>query len=125
MEHVKALIFDAYGTLISTGNGSVMATAEILRKRRCSHDAALVYARWKQVHREHVATLDEFVCERDIFGKDLRRLYEEFAIDGDPEEDVTIMLATLGKRTAFPETTKVLDLLRTKYRLYIGSNSDE
>lgn len=29
---MKAILFDVYGTLISTGNGSVNAAAEILKK---------------------------------------------------------------------------------------------
>lgn len=31
-EKMKAILFDVYGTLISTGNGSVNAAAEILKK---------------------------------------------------------------------------------------------
>jgi FMN phosphatase YigB (HAD superfamily) len=54
---------------------------------------------------------------------DLRKLYLEYDINGNPKDDVIIMLNTLGKRTVYPDTIEVLNKLRTKYKLYIGSIS--
>lgn len=44
----KLLIFDAYGTLISTGNGSIQATEKILALQDKHIDAKAFYKEWKQ-----------------------------------------------------------------------------
>ena len=49
---LKAIIFDAYGTLISTGNNSVKAAERILLlNKRPDISPAEVYGRWKKLHR--------------------------------------------------------------------------
>lgn len=74
----KLLIFDAYRTLFSTGNGSVKATEQILALQEKRIDAALFYAEWKKYHRKHIDACNdsEFLSEEDIFGMDLKKLYE-------------------------------------------------
>jgi len=69
--------------------------------------------------------LKYFAVEEDIFLMDLILLYKEYDIKGNPENDVKIMLDTLGKRNSFPETNVVLNSLRPNYQLFIGSNSDD
>ena len=122
---IKAIIFDAYGTLISTGNGSVRAAEKILALNgRSDIDPKEFYARWKVFHKIHMDDLDCFITEEKIFEKDLCELYNLYSINGDYEKDVRIMLDTLGKRKAFPETCEVLELLSQKYIVAIGSTSD-
>jgi 2-haloalkanoic acid dehalogenase type II len=121
---VKGIIFDAYGTLIDTGDGSILAVKEILSKNKREIDAKIFYQRWKYYHKKHIASLKTFIKEEDIFLMDLTALYKEYEIAGNPENDVKIMLNTLGKRNAYPETNLVLDVLRPRYKLFIGSTSD-
>ena len=120
---MKAIFFDVYGTLISTGNGSVTAAGEILRKNGSSIDPAAFYAMWKKLHKAHMREKG-FVPERQIFLEDLRALYMQFTICGNAEEDVQIMLRSLYDRRAFPETTAVLEKFRGKYKFIIASNTD-
>ena len=121
---VKGIILDAYGTLIDTGDGSIKAVKEILGKNNKDIDARTFYQRWKYYHKKHIDSLETFIKEEDIFLMDLTALYREYAIAGNPEIDVKIMLNTLGKRIAYPETNPVLDALRPEYQLFIGSTSD-
>lgn len=122
---IKAIIFDAYGTLISTGNGSVEAAKKILAlNRRGDIDPTEFYSRWKELHKKHKDTLDSFITEEKIFEKDLCELYNLYSINGDYKKDVQIMLDTLGKRKAFPESREVLALLSQKYIVAIGSTTD-
>ena len=121
---VKAIIFDAYGTLIDTGGGSIQAANEILSKNKSEIDVKLFYQRWKYYHKKHIDSLKYFIKEEDIFLMDLTALYQEYEIAGNPENDVKTMLNTLGKRIAYPETNFVLDALRPKCKLFIGSTSD-
>ena len=122
---LKAIIFDAYGTLFDTGTGSVEATAEILAV--CGRSDIVpreFYARWKQIHRSHTEMQDKFRTEEEIYHMDLKRLYEEYDIDSDPDEDVKIMLARQGTRIPYPETKRVLETLGKKLKLYVGSTTD-
>jgi len=122
---LRAIVFDAYGTLISTGDGSVRAAGEILRRNgRGDVEPKAFYARWKQLHREHMDAPGGFVREETIFRMDLRRLYAEYAIDGDSERDVQVMLDTLGRRSAFPEAREVLERLGERFEVCIGSTTD-
>ena len=62
---ITTIFFDVYGTLISTGNGSVKAAAEILKKAESDLDPKMFYARWKKLHKAHMQ--GEFRREEDIF----------------------------------------------------------
>lgn len=122
---IKAIVFDAYGTLISTGTGSVDATREILKKcGREDIDAEKFYSDWKKYHRFHIDGLQSFVPEEKIFRADLCALYKDYEIEGDADGDAEIMLATLGKRKAFDEVRSVLEALSRRFIICIGSTSD-
>ncbi len=120
----KAIIFDAYGTLISTGNGSVTAAGEILKKINVDMDPKVFYKKWKEFHKKQMNEMTEFVTEEVVFENDLKMLYEFYNLKGNYKEDIKIMLDTLDKRSAFDETNEVLNKLSKKYKIYIGSTTD-
>ena len=122
----RLLIFDAYGTLISTGNGSIEATKKILALQKKEIDAVAFYADWKKYHKKHIedANRTSFLTERDIFVKDLKALYEQYQIVRPYDIDVEIMLASLLNRNTFAETIEAVEQLRKKYRVVIGSTTD-
>ena len=122
---MKTIIFDAYGTLISTGTGSVDAAGRILaRNGREDIPAKDFYARWKHLHRLHMDAPGEFVNEETIFHMDLRALYAEFGFSRNADEDVELMLETLNNRAAFPESREVLEQLGRDHVVCIGSTTD-
>ena len=101
---LKAILFDAYGTLISTGDGSVRAAGEILAlNRRTDIEPTAFYGRWKKLHRQHIDSRAAFLTEEEVFLLDLCQLYREYGLTRDACQDVKVMLDTLGRRTAFPE----------------------
>lgn len=126
MQSKKLLIFDAYGTLISTGNGSLEATKKILELQEKEIDATIFYHDWKKYHRKHIDESNDsyFVCEQEIFSKDLKVLYEQYQISRPYEEDVKIMLDSLEGRKVFPEVIKTVEQLKKYYRVVIGSTTD-
>lgn len=123
----KLLIFDAYGTLISTGKGSLAAAEKILSLSQSHHihDEAF-YAQWKKLHRRNIDKANEsgFITECDIFAEDLAELYRMYGIDRPYADDVKVMLASLYGRKLFSETAGVISVLREKYRVVIGSTTD-
>ena len=115
----KLLIFDAYGTLISTGRGSVAACEQILALQDKEIDPGAFYADWKKLHRAHIdeSIAHGFLTEAEIFARDLAVLYEKYDIDRPHAEDIQIMLRSLYGRVAFPEVKETVRRLRELCRL--------
>jgi len=122
----KLLIFDAYGTLFSTGTGSVDATKKILSLQSQPLSPQQFYSQWKQMHRLHMDKANEsvFLPERKIFEKDLAALYQHHNICRPWQEDVHIMLQSLLGRKLYPDVKEAVHLLRTRFRMVIGSTTD-
>ena len=121
---IKAIIFDAYGTLISTGTGSVDATRAMLNHLNIALDPVEFYNEWKLVHKNHINNMIEFKSEYDIFIDDLDVLFKKYSINEIAENAVSFMIDSLTGRKAFPDTKNVLNLLSRQYTLCIGSTSD-
>ncbi|MBE6661319.1 MAG: HAD family hydrolase [Ruminococcaceae bacterium] len=121
---IKNIIFDAYGTLISTGDGSVKATEAIFYPHGLSETAAEIYREWKQYHRHHIDTLGEFVTEKEIFIRDLAKLYDKYHITSYAAVDVEPMIVSQYSRDLFLETRGVIDDLKLSYNIAIGSTTD-
>ncbi len=121
---IRYILFDAYGTLISTGTGSVDAARKILSNKNCSVTAEEFYSKWKILHRNHIDNLKSFCNEECIFELDLKELYEIYNINGDYRQNVSIMLETLGKRKVFDEVKDVLNVLSKSYTLCVASTTD-
>lgn len=123
---IKAIIFDAFGTLISTGSGSLDATGELLdTKKRRDIDASVFYAKWKKYHTDILIASDAFMREEIAFRKALVRLYDEYEIKGDGYRDADILINTFENRNLFPEVLKTVEYLKKDYMLCIGSNTDD
>lgn len=123
----KLVILDAFGTVISTANGSVEACERILALQPKPINAVRFYADWKKQHRKHLDKANEgaFLPERDIYADDLRELYRLYDIDRPCEQDVGLMLASLEGRRVFPEVIETVNRLREHFRVVIGSTSDD
>lgn len=122
----KLVILDAFGTVISTANGSVEACEKILALQPEPINAVSFYADWKKWHRKHIDKANEgaFLTEREIYVDDLRQLYRQYGINRPCEEDVKIMLASLEGRKVFPEVKETVSRLQKHFRVVIGSTSD-
>lgn len=74
---MKLIIFDVYGTLISTGTGSLDAVKKILALQDKDISPEEFYKEWKKQHRIHMdnANAKLFINEEAIFKLDLEQLY--------------------------------------------------
>lgn len=123
----KLLIFDIYGTLISTGSGSVDSCKKILALQDQNIDPVIFYSELKQLHRKHVNECIEnntFLCEWDIFENDLKTLYEKYNILRPYKEDIKILLKTQFNRKVFDDVIETINKLKEKFRVVIGSTAD-
>lgn len=120
----KAIIFDVYGTLISTGNGSIKAVKEILNQFDLQITDEDFYSEWKALNRGYKNS-DCFLSEREIFTQSLNDLYQKYNIISDYKNDVNIMLNTMFNRKIFEDTFIALKQLSKDFRLLIGSTTDD
>lgn len=121
---IKAILFDVYGTLLSTGSGSIEACRKILQTAKPEQDPEEFYAEWKILHKRHMASTSSFLAERKIFAEDLKELYRLYGIKRNAESDVKPMLESLYDRPAFAEVKERLAELEKHCALVIASNTD-
>jgi len=121
---IKALIFDCYGTLISTGDGSVNAAKMILDNLKVNIDPILFYKDWKKIHRENISNLKYFCKEKKIFINDLNSLFKIFNINANADKNIKPMLNSLYKRDFYDDVIINLKRLKKDFKIYIASNSD-
>jgi len=121
---IKGVFFDCYGTIISTGNGSVEAVKKILDSKDIKINAETFYKHWKIIHKDNQKNLIEFKNEKDIFIEDLRILYDHYNIKGNVENDIIHMLNSLYKRSFYNDSINCIKKLKENYKIYIASNSD-
>ena len=116
---IKNLIFDVYGTLVSTGKGSVKATAKIFREFGMEENAEEIYKKWKKYHKLNTTEIKGFKTERDIFVEDLRCLFAEYGIEADPEKKIGPMLESLYGREIFGDVKNSLEQIINKYLILL------
>lgn len=124
---IRTIIFDAYGTLFSTGTGSIDAASKILKAVGGQIEPKAFYSRWKELHRIHInGCIQEncFITEEELFKQDLKILYEEWGIISDYTKDVKPMLQSLTGRKLFDDVAEVIASLRESYTVAIGSTTD-
>jgi 2-haloacid dehalogenase len=121
---ITTIVFDAYGTLFDTADGSMRATREILLRNGVNCDAERVYARWKEYHKQTISSLSTFLREELVFIKGLELTYQDLGITGHAAEDVKIMLTTLHARSLFPDVLPCVNSLKGRFEIVIASNTD-
>lgn len=121
---IKCILFDVYGTLISTGTGSVDAAKRILNNKNAAVMPEEFYFEWKKIHRKNILNQTDFITEKQIFENDLKELFARYGIDGDYKKDVLYMINSLYSRKAYPETKTALKMLGKKYKIVIASTTD-
>ena len=121
---IKNIIFDVYGTLISTGTGSVDATRKIFEKYNIKKKKKDIYKKWKSIHKKNVREIKNFISEKQIFTKDLEELFDIYGIKDNPKIEIKPMIDSMYDRKLFEETESAVDKLSEKYSIAIGSTTD-
>ncbi|MDE6209244.1 MAG: HAD family hydrolase [Lachnospiraceae bacterium] len=122
---VRHIIFDCFGTLINTGDGSIKAVEQIL-SNVCSHeDTKEFYAYWKKVKKQMTDNSD-FINEKTLFKLSLEETFVHYGICANASEEVKPMIQSLfAERLVFEDVKNVLNQLAEKgVDFAIGSNTD-
>lgn len=122
---MKAIIFDAFGTLFKvTNGGSAKAIMKNITACGVTIDEKAFLEEWKSYYKNHTLGSCEFKTERYIFISRIQMFYDRYNVSRSAEKDTDAMLAGAFEREAYAETEKVLNELKKTYQVFIGSNTD-
>lgn len=122
---ITTIIFDAFDTLFEVESGA-SAKHIINRITESGHnvDKAEFLSLWKEYYTEETADGTVFKTEREIFTSRIQMFYDKYGVSGDAAEDADTLLHQAAKRSLFYDTLETLSYLKGKYKVYIGSNTD-
>ena len=122
---MKAIIFDAFGTLFRvTNGGSAKTIMKNITDCGMFVDEKVLLEEWKSYYKKHTLSGCEFMKERDIFIARIQMFYDRYKINRNAENDADSLLAEAFERKAYPEIKTVLNELMKNYLVIIGSNTD-
>lgn len=126
MNHIKTIIFDAFGTLfkVTTGGSAKTIIKYIEDATGVTVDEKEFLREWKDYYKKHTGSACEFMTERNIFISRIQMFYNRYHLDRSAEQDADSLLAGAFERDAYPETKAVLSELEKHFRIFIGSNTD-
>ena len=122
---MKAIIFDAFGTLFRVISGG---SAKTIMKNITDYGIVVAeksfLEEWKSFYKNHTSDACEFLTERDIFIARIQMFYDRYNVSRNAENDADSLLAEAFKREPYPEIQTVLNELMQNYLVFIGSNTD-
>ena len=122
---MKAIIFDAFGTLFKvTDGGSARTIRNYIVETGAVVDEAAFREEWKAYYKRHTSGEEEFRTEREIFIARIQMFYDRYGMSRSAEEDADTLLAGAFEREVYPEVKTVLAGLMERYQVFIGSNTD-
>ena len=122
---MKAIIFDAFGTLFQvTSGGSARTILKNITDIGAAVDEEAFHKEWKAYYKAHTSETCEFMTERDIFISRIQMFYDRYHVTRSAETDADALLVGAYQREAYPEVIQVLKELMQHYSVFIGSNTD-
>ena len=122
---MKAIIFDAFGTLFKvTSGGSARTIIQHITEKVGAVDEKAFLDEWKFFYKKYTADSSMFKTEREIFIARIQMFYDRFSVSRNAENDADKLLSGAFQREAYPETKAVLERLMAEYQVFIGSNTD-
>lgn len=122
---MRAIIFDAFGTLFRViSGGSAMTIMKNITDCGIVVDEKAFLEEWKAYYKNHTSGDCKFMTERDIFIARIQMFYDRYHVNRNAENDTDSLLAGAFERVAYPEIKTVLNELMKNYLVFIGSNTD-
>ena len=119
------LTFDLFSALIDSWTGASAALARIGRGRGWPVAAEAVYDAWDARNKASQKATVEWVAFAEHCRRSLADTYRVLDLAGDPDADVTRLLASLPDWPLWPDVAEALTALRPNHRLGVLSNVDD
>ena len=122
---MRAIIFDAFGTLFEVASGgSAKNIMKNITDCGIIVDEKKFLEEWRSYYKNQTSSDCEFMTERDIFTARIQMFYDRYHVNRNAENDADSLLARAYERKAYPEIETVLNTLMKNYLVFIGSNTD-
>lgn len=122
---IKAIIFDAFGTLIKVEKGNSAKTViSHIEASGSSVDEASFIKAWREYYAMHTAPECDFMTEREIFTSRIQMFYDRYNVKRNAFADCDALLAAAFHRKAYEDVLPALKELRKHFSILIGSNTD-
>ncbi len=126
---VKAVAFDAYGTLFDFQEPEFIVTfAEICALQGLDADAGDLWRRFLRAARHFPSEEHHKPVYRrydEAWEVQFQHVFQRLKLRGDPSAAAAYLRDKLSSAVAFPEVYPVLEALRPRYRLSLLSNADD
>ena len=122
---MKALIFDAFGTLFDVEQGgSAKAVMANITAHKIPVDKNEFIKEWKAFYKTYTAQNCKFMTEREIFILRIQMFYDKYGVKRNAQSDAEYLIKKAFMRKAFSETKTVIEKLMRCFKVFIGSNTD-
>ena len=121
-EHVDALTFDCYGTLIDWETGLIDAFRPVLAARAIEIDTEELLARYA-LH-EATAEAGPFLTYREVLAAGLRDVADELGF-APTDAEVAVFSGSVADWPPFPDSVAALGRLKRRFRLGVITNCDD
>jgi 2-haloacid dehalogenase len=127
LPHIKALTFDLFGTILDLGGSLTPFIAKFLQGKGSNGDPKRFWEQWR--HRQRIEQYQDTILMLGHSGylETARRAFVyTLALNGvqaSPDEVKEFMRAW-QELSPFPEVTRALERLKTRYRLVVLSNGE-
>ncbi len=123
MDRIRAITFDAFGTIVDTGRDVLIRIADrVVSDHLPAVDAARFLDRWD--HYFFAIDHNPFLTLAEATEVSLEEALEEHGVDADPEPYVEMLQREWLRATAYPEVPVVLEALRGT-PIAVVSNADD
>ena len=122
---IKAIIFDAFGTLFKvTGGASARTIISHIEKAGVAVDESAFLKEWKSFYKEKTSDTETFLTEREIFISRIKMFYDRYGVMRSAKKDADYLLCEAHQRKVYEDTLPALENLKKNYLLFVGSNTD-
>lgn len=110
MDRIRAITFDAFGTIVTSGQEALIrVSGRVVRDHLPAVDAARFLGRWD--HYFFGIDHTPFLTLAEATEASLERAFEEFGVEADPEPYVEMLRAEWLLARPYPEVPAVLEAL--------------
>ncbi len=122
---IKAIIFDAFGTLIRVEKGNSAKTViSHIEASGSTVDRDSFIKEWREYYATHTAPECDFMTEREIFTSRIQMFYDRYNVKRSAAADCDALLEAAFHRKAYKDVIPPLNELKKRYKILIGSNTD-
>jgi 2-haloacid dehalogenase len=117
--------FDLFSALIDARTGGSAAFIRIARAHGWDVDGAVLYDRWDAANKASQRDTAAWVPFAEHSRRALATAYEALGLDGDPDADAAVLLASVGDWPLWPDVAAGLPQVAQQARVGVLSNVDD